>query len=109
MKRGSRQYRLLSPHDARSSLWSEVATDFIGPWNIKLRGRRDYTIRALTTIDVTTNLLEIEPITTQTSTDCARAFQIGWLSRYPLPMRVIHDQGLEYKGLHFKTCCVVQE
>ena len=44
MKRGSCQYGLLAPHDARSSPWSELATDCIGPWNIELRGGRDYTI-----------------------------------------------------------------
>ena len=102
MKRGSRQYRLLAPHNAQSSPWSKVATDCIGPWNIELRGGRDYNIRALTTIDVTTNLLEIEPITTQTSAECARAFEKGWLSHYPRPMRVIHDQGSKFMGSPFQ-------
>ena len=44
MKWGSRQYGLLAPRDARSSPGSEVATDCIGPWNIELRGGRNYTI-----------------------------------------------------------------
>ena len=102
MKRRSRQYRLLAPRDARSSPWSEVATDCIGPWNVELRGGHDYNIRALTTIDVTTNLLEIEPIPMQTSAECARAFENRWLSRYPCPMRVIHDQGSEFMGSPFQ-------
>ena len=70
MKQGSRQYGLLAPHDARSSPWSKVATDCVGPWNIELRGGHDYTIQALTTIDVVTNLLEVEPIITQASAEC---------------------------------------
>ena len=102
MKWGSRQYGLLASHDARSSPWSEVATDCIGPWNIELRGGCDYTIRALTTIDITTNLLEIEPITTQASAECARAFENGWLLRYPWPMRVINDQGSDFMGAPFQ-------
>ena len=102
MKQGSHQYRLLASCDARSSPWSEVATDCIGPWNIELCGGRDYNIRALTTIDVTTNLLEIKPITTQTSAECARAFENRWLSHYPRPMRVIHDQGSEFMGSPFQ-------
>ena len=101
MKRGSRQYGLLASRDARSLPWSEVATDCIGPWNIELRGGRNYDIRALT-INLTTNLLEIEPITTQTSAECARAFENGWLSRYPRPMRFIHDQGSEFMGAPFQ-------
>ena len=50
---------IITPWDAQSSPWSEVATDSIGTWNIELHGGRDYTIQALTTIDVTTNVLEI--------------------------------------------------
>ena len=73
-----------------------------GPGNIKLRGGYDYTIRALTTIDVATNLLEIEPITTQMSAECTRAFENSWLLRYPQPMRVIHDQGLKFMGAPFQ-------
>ena len=83
MKRGSRQYGLLAPRDAKSAPWSDVATDCIGPWVVELRGGREYSLRALMMIDVTTNLLEIEPILTQTATECARAFENGWLSRYP--------------------------
>ena len=102
MKRGSRQYGLLAPRDAKSTPWSEVATDCIGPWVIELCGGREYSLRALTTIDVTTNLLEIKPILTQTATECARAFENGWLSRYPRPVRVIHDQGSEFMGSAFQ-------
>ena len=98
MKRGSRQYGLLAPREVNSSPWSDVATDCIGPWVIELRGGRDYSLRALTSIDITTNLLEIEPIVTQTAAECACAFENGWLSRYPRPLRVIHDQGSEFMG-----------
>ena len=83
MKRGSRQYGLLAPCDAKSAPWSDVATDCIVPWVIELCGGREYSLHALTTIDVTTNLLEIKPILTQTAVKCARAFENGWLSHYP--------------------------
>ena len=102
MKRGSRQYGLLAPREAKSAPWSDVATDCIGPWVVELRGGRNYSLRALTTIDLTTNLLEIEPIVMQTVAECARAFENGWLSRYPCPLRVIHDQGSEFMGSAFQ-------
>ena len=79
-----------------------MATDCIGPWNVELLGGRDYTIRALTTIDIMTNLLEIEPLITQTSAECAQAFENSWLSRYLRPMRVVHDQGSEFMGTPFQ-------
>ena len=102
MKRGSRQYGFLAPREVNSAPWSDVATDCIGPWVIELRGGRDYSLRTLTSIDITTNLLEIEPIVTQTAAECARAFENGWLSRYPRPLRVIHDQGSEFMGSAFQ-------
>ena len=102
MKQGSRQYGLLAPRDAQSSPWSEVATDCIGPWNIELHGGRNYTIRALTTIDIMTNLLEIEPLITQTPAECTQAFENGWLLHYPWSMRFVHDQGLEFMGAPFQ-------
>ena len=71
MKRGSRQYGLLAPCKAKSAPWSDVATDCIGPWVIELHGGRDYSLHALTMINITTNLLEIESIATQTVPECA--------------------------------------
>ena len=53
-------------------------------------------------IDVTTNLLAIAPIITQTSEECARAFENGWLSHYSRPMRVVHDQGSAFIGSAFQ-------
>ena len=102
MKRGSRQYGLLAPCEPKSAPWSNVATDCIGPWVIELRGGREYSLCALTTIDIMTNLLEIEPIVTQTMAECAQAFENGWLSHYPRPAHVIHDQGLEFMGSAFQ-------
>ena len=54
------------------------------------------------TIDLMTNLLEIEPIVMQTAAECARAFENGWLSDYLCPVCVIHDQGLEFMGSGFQ-------
>ena len=102
MKRGSRQYGLLAPRKAKSAPWSDVVTDCIGPWVIKLRGGHDYSLHALTTINITTNLLEIEPIVMQTTAECALAFENGWLSCYPCPVHVIHDQGSEFMGSAFQ-------
>ena len=102
MKCRSRQYGLLVPREAKSAPWSDVTTDCIGPWVIELHGGRDYSLHALTTIDIMTNLLEIEPIVTQTTAECARAFENGWLSCYLCPVYVIHDQGSEFMGLAFQ-------
>ena len=86
----------MSAQDATVPPWYEVATDCIGPWRIKLHGGREYSICTLTTIETTTNLLEIKPLSTQTSDECAQTFENSWLAHYPHPVKVIHDQGSEF-------------
>ena len=54
------------------------------------------------TMDTATNLLEIEPLRTKTALECAKAFDNGWLARYPRPVRVIHDEGSEFTGSAFQ-------
>ena len=49
-----------------------------------------------------TNLLKIALIITQTSEECARAFEIGWLLHYPRPMCMIHDLGSEFISSAFQ-------
>ena len=102
MKWGARQYGLLSSRDATSPLWHDNALDCIGPWTINLRGGKQFEILVLTTMDTATNLLENEPLRTKTASECARAFDNGWLARYPRPVRVIHDQGSEFTGSVFQ-------
>ena len=41
-------------------------------------------------------MLETAPLTTKTSAEVAQAFSRGWLSHYPQPLHVIHDQGPEF-------------
>ena len=102
MKCGSRQYGLLALCEAKSAQWSDVATECIGPWVVELHGGCDYSLHALTMINITTNLLEIEPIVMQTEAECARAFENGWLLHYPRPVCVIHNQGSEFMGSAFQ-------
>ena len=65
---------------------------------IELRGRKEIKLLTLTTIDIATNLLKIEDLSTKTSLKCPHAFKNGWLSRYPRPLYVIHDNGPEFVG-----------
>ena len=83
MKRGSNQNGDLGPRVAHAAPWETLVIDCIGPWVIKLYGGRDIKCLALTTIDVSMNLLEIDYLSTKTSTKCAHSFKNGWLSRYP--------------------------
>ena len=65
-------------------------------------GGGDIKVHALTTIDIATNLLKIEHLSTKTSLECAHGFDNGWLWRYPRPLHVIHDHGPECIGHSFQ-------
>jgi transposase InsO family protein len=49
-------------------------------------------------IDMVTNLVEVVRIANKTSAHVAMQFENTWLSRYPRPLSVIHDQGGEFMG-----------
>ena len=83
MKRGSHQYGELVPRDVHATPWQTVVVDCIGPWVIKLCGGTEIKLLTLTSIGVSTNLLEIDYLSTKTFSECADGFENGWLSRYP--------------------------
>ena len=62
----------------------------------------EYQFNALTSIDPTMNLLEIEELPQKTAQACVDAFESGWLAHYPHPARCIHDQGSEFLGAEFQ-------
>eukprot|EP00978_Attheya_sp_CCMP212_P012156 scaffold30211_cov54-Attheya_sp.AAC.2 len=90
--------------------WREVAVDLIGPWKVKLENlpvsnaEESYiTFNALTCIDPpVTNLTELIRIDGKSAAHIGAKFEQGWLSRYPRPMRCIHDNRGELTGEHFQ-------
>ena len=82
--------------------WDEVCVDMIGPWKIIIN-QFEYYFRALTCIDSVISLPEVIPVDRATSRTVAEAFEDHWLSRYPFPIRCIHDNGNEFLGPEF-TC-----
>ncbi len=57
---------------------------------------------ALTCIDTTTNLVKVAQIFEKSSYHDATLFEHTWLSQYPKPMQVIHDNGGEFTGFAFQ-------
>jgi hypothetical protein len=81
--------------------WQDVAVDLIGPWTVSI-GDRELKFSALTMIDMVTNLVEIVRIDNKSAAHVAMHFENTWLSRYPRPQHVIHDQGGEFMGRDFQ-------
>ena len=77
MMRRSHQYVDLAPRDAHTTPWQTVAVDCIGPWVIELCGGKEIKRLALTTINVSTSLLEIDYLSTKTSAEYAHSFKMG--------------------------------
>ena len=104
MKIGSRQYGKLAPRDAQALPWHEVHVDTIGPWHFELprRSRNRIEFLALTSVDPVTLMIEVNLIENKTSATVANCFENNWLSRYPRPLRCVHDQGLEFVGQEFQ-------
>ena len=82
--------------------FEEVAVDLIGPWKIQLRNKT-IEVRALTCTDTGSNLTELPRIDSKTSEHVTIKFENEWLSRYPRPMRVVHDNGGEFIGAAFQS------
>ena len=99
--------------------WETVAVDLIGPWTIP-RPRTDRrnsgvdlkefdasddkrpTLLCLTVMDLATRWIELIRLPCKDSDVVAMAFDREWLSRYPRPIRCIHDQGSEFMGEEFQ-------
>ena len=81
--------------------WEAVAVDTIGPYTIRT-GKRIYKLACLTIIDMATRWIEIATLSDRTSEGVALTFDRMWLSRYPRPMNVIHDNGKEFVGEEFQ-------
>ena len=103
MKRGGRVYGESAPRDASVMPWQEVHCDSIGTWEIELRARK-LKFHAMTMIDPCTNLVEIKRTLSTTSKEAAAAVENNWLARYPRPLRIVTDQGPEFKDDFTEMC-----
>ena len=72
----------------------------IGPWKLTINNF-EYAFRAVTCIDAVINLPEIIPVDNAKSRTVTNALKDGYLSRYPVPARCVHDNGNEFLGTEF--------
>ena len=80
--------------------------DAIGPWSFKVNGIAAK-VHALTMIDPVANLVKIARVPGTKAVDSSRAFVNVWLSRCPLPKRVVLDGGPEFCGDEWE--CVLMD
>ena len=95
------KYGLLPPRMVSMEPWATVSVDLVGPWKLSINGM-DLEYHALTIMDNDTNLTEIVRISNKTAKHIALKFEDTWLSRYPRPLKCIHDRGREFTGQEFQ-------
>ena len=71
--------------------------DSIGPWTHKVNGLT-VKVRALAMIDPVTNLVEVARTYSTRAEKSSRVFVNTWLSRYPVPEKIVTDGGPEFTG-----------
>jgi hypothetical protein len=76
--------------------------DLIRPWTVQVHGK-PYEFKALTAMDIVTNLIKLIRVDDKESKTVARKFAQYWLTRYPWPRHCVHDPGTEFAGLEFQT------
>ena len=100
VKSGERGFGHLAPRDVTLMTWECTDVDLIGPWKIKVGGTRRsakvYEFSALTCIDRVSGFPDGCRIDRKTAPYVAEKFKQCWLSRYPRPCFVGHDNGGEF-------------
>ena len=101
LKNVGRGYGETASREASLLPCQDVAVDLIGPWTVSI-GNKTLKFMALTMIDMVTNLVEVVRIDNKSAAHVAMHFENTWLSKYPRPLNVIHDQGGEFVGYDFQ-------
>ena len=102
-------YGHLPPREEGMVPFKQVAIDTIGPWSTNVNGQK-ITINAYSIIDTCSNLLELKRASQSNPTgkESVQVLEDTWLSRYPKPVRIIYDQGKEYRNIEFESFLISQ-
>ena len=76
--------------------WETLCVDYIGEYKIPRKGKPDLTLQAITMIDPVTGWFEVAPVQYKRSDHIANLVEQYWLTRYPLPQKLIVDRGTEF-------------
>ena len=97
----SKFYSLLPRRELKEQPFNKAAADLIDPWKLKV-GKKLYNFKASTIIDPIASLTELARTDDKTSKMISKKFSQTWLTRYPWPMKCIHDNGGEFTGWEFQ-------
>jgi hypothetical protein len=81
-KQTGRLYGEAPPREATAHPWREVAVDTIGPWTLEVGGH-SIQFRALTIIDMVTNLVELKRLDNMTAAHVGLQFEKPMVNKIP--------------------------
>ena len=107
LKRGKKKYGKLPPKQAEAQPWETLCVDLIGEYKFTTAEKqsryrmtttegRTVHLRAVTMIDPATGWIEIREVDSARADLVANQVELAWLTRYPLPSKVILDRGREF-------------
>ena len=107
LKRNKKLYGKLPPKKAETNPWDVLCVDLIGKYQFSPKGGgKEYQIKtkkghsvylqAVTMIDPATGWVEIRAVPSARADLVANQVELAWLTRYPLPSKVIVDRGREF-------------
>jgi len=107
LKRNKKQYGKLPPKKAETDPWDVLCVDLIGKYQFSPKGGgKEYQLKtkkghsvylqAVTMIDPATGWVEIRAVPSARADLVANQVELAWLTRYPLPSKVIVDRGREF-------------
>jgi len=82
--------------------WDEVQIDLVGPWTFQIPPKWSVSVLVLTSIDPFSGLCDACRLENKTSLHVANKYYSLWLTRYPRPLRCIHDNGTEFTAPPFQ-------
>lgn len=98
-KHSTQNYGILSGKIISPDPWLHIALDLYGPIDWKKNGQKVY---ILSMIDQCTRWCEFHTLRSISASKVSEAFLNSWLNRYPLPQKVITDNGKQFTSKIFK-------
>ena len=118
LKRNKKQYGKLPPKEAETIPWDTLCVDLIGKYQFTPKGGgkkfqipskgdekkykmttksgKSVYLQAVTMIDPATGWIEIRTVPSARADLVANQVELAWLTRYPIPNKVIMDRGNEF-------------
>ena len=86
--------------------WNKLFVDPIGLYKISRKGRYPLILKYVTIIDPVTGGFEVTQYRDKKVMTIVNLVETTWLVRYPWPVEITYDQGVEFLGHEFKNSLI---